>query len=65
MVAPGRAGDERLAAELVELARTQLAQFKVPRSVTFVESLPRTPTGKLRRFVLRSGAPWHAPSLAG
>lgn len=46
---------ERLEAELLDLARSRLASFKVPRSVTVVEALPRTPTGKLRRFVLRSG----------
>ena len=62
-VVPARgAGDERLADELLELARSRLAAYKVPRSVTFVEALPRTPTGKLRRFVLRSGgaAPAHS-----
>jgi 4-hydroxybenzoate adenylyltransferase len=45
-----------LEAELLELARGELAPFKVPRSVVFVDALPRTPTGKLRRFVLRGGA---------
>lgn len=65
VVVPGRTGDERLQLELVGLARAQLAHFKVPRSVTFVDGLPRTATGKLRRFVLRSGTTWPAPSLAG
>jgi len=35
------------------LARERLAAFKVPRSVRVVTELPRTPSGKLRRFVLR------------
>jgi fatty acid CoA ligase FadD22 len=52
--APG-AGDV-LVAELVALARAGLAPYKVPRVVHLVEALPRTPTGKLRRFALRSGA---------
>lgn len=52
---PG-SGDDSLAEELTALARARLAPFKVPRSVAFVDGLPRTPTGKLRRFVLRSGA---------
>jgi len=43
-------------AELVALARAELAPFMVPRAVAFVDALPRTPTGKLRRFVLRAGA---------
>jgi acyl-coenzyme A synthetase/AMP-(fatty) acid ligase len=41
--------------EVTALARAELAPFKVPRSVTLVDALPRTPTGKLRRFVLRAG----------
>ena len=32
--------------------RERLADFKVPRHLHFVESIPRTPTGKVqRRFV--------------
>lgn len=51
-----RSGDDVVADELIALARAHLAPFKVPRSVSFLDGLPRTPTGKLRRFVLRSGA---------
>jgi len=47
--------DERLGTELADMARDQLAAYKVPRAVTFVAALPRTATGKLRRFLLRSG----------
>lgn len=46
-----------LEAEILGLARGRLAAFKVPRSVTAVESLPRTTTGKLRRHILRAGWP--------
>jgi len=46
---------EVVADELVDLARARLAPYKVPRRVHFVDALPRTATGKLRRFVLRSG----------
>uniref|UniRef100_UPI00358DF323 AMP-binding enzyme n=1 Tax=Streptomyces turgidiscabies TaxID=85558 RepID=UPI00358DF323 len=52
-VGEGRAG---LESELIELARARLAAFKVPRSVGFVPSLPRTSTGKLRRHLVRQGA---------
>ncbi|MFF8969586.1 AMP-binding protein [Streptomyces sp. NPDC014995] len=45
-----------LEADLLGLAREHLAAFKVPRSVSFVPSLPRTPTGKLRRHLVRQGA---------
>jgi fatty acid CoA ligase FadD22 len=47
---PGAAGFED---ELVALARSELAPFKVPGAVHVVDALPRTPTGKLRRFALR------------
>ncbi|WP_405772602.1 benzoate-CoA ligase family protein [Streptomyces sp. NBC_01538] len=52
-VGQARAG---LETELIELARARLAAFKVPRSVSFVPSLPRTSTGKLRRHLVRQGA---------
>ncbi|MFJ9565427.1 AMP-binding protein [Streptomyces fuscichromogenes] len=42
--------------ELLRLARERLAAFKVPRSVSLLSSLPRTPTGKLRRHLVRRGA---------
>lgn len=42
--------------ELLALVRARLAAFKVPRSVSFVASLPRTATGKLRRHLVREGA---------
>jgi acyl-coenzyme A synthetase/AMP-(fatty) acid ligase len=32
--------------------RTRLAPFKVPRHVEFVDSLPRTASGKVRRIEL-------------
>lgn len=52
----GRTGSGALERELQGLARAHLAPYKVPRSVEFVAALPRTATGKLRRYVLRQGA---------
>jgi fatty-acyl-CoA synthase/fatty acid CoA ligase FadD22 len=49
---PGMAGDS-LAASIVALAAERLAGPKVPGTVVFVDELPRTPTGVVRRFVLR------------
>jgi acyl-coenzyme A synthetase/AMP-(fatty) acid ligase len=48
-----------LSRELLRLCRSRLATFKVPQSFEVVEELPRTPSGKLRRFVLRQGAGSH------
>ncbi|HRP94746.1 MAG TPA: AMP-binding protein [Rhodocyclaceae bacterium] len=45
---------ERLAAELQEFVKRTVAPYKYPRAVRFVESLPRTETGKLQRFRLRA-----------
>ncbi|MER7169562.1 AMP-binding protein [Micromonospora sp. NPDC000207] len=39
--------------ELARWLAGRVAPFKVPRSVSVVPALPRTPTGKLRRFMLR------------
>ncbi len=55
VLAPGAGPAPVVEEELVARARAVLAPFKVPRAVVFVEALPRTPTGKLRRFVLRGG----------
>ena len=48
--------DAALPRELAKFCRGRLAAFKLPRSFEVVPDLPRTPTGKLRRFVLRGGA---------
>ena len=39
--------------DLVAFARTRLARYKCPTSVEFVSDLPRTPTGKVLKKVLR------------
>lgn len=61
VAAPGAGPADVVEDELVAMARAELAPFKVPRSVTFVDALPRTSTGKLRRFVLRAGT-WPSPA---
>jgi acyl-CoA synthetase (AMP-forming)/AMP-acid ligase II len=38
---------------LIKYCRAALAHFKCPKSVDFVADLPRTPTGKLLKRVLR------------
>jgi len=47
---PGIAPTE---AELIAYARERLAGFKLPKSVDFAEVLPRNPSGKLLKRVLR------------
>jgi fatty-acyl-CoA synthase len=49
-----READAALTEEgVIAFARDQLAHFKCPTTVTFVESLPETATGKIRKVALR------------
>jgi long-chain acyl-CoA synthetase len=49
----GAPGQSAATNELIEHCRQNLARFKVPRAVTFVDELPLTVSGKIRRFRLR------------
>jgi acyl-coenzyme A synthetase/AMP-(fatty) acid ligase len=42
-----------LARELQDFVKTHAAPHKYPRAVVFVESLPKTTTGKIKRYRLR------------
>ena len=48
-----RAKGEKLAAELKEIVKSRLGAHEYPREIEFVDELPMTPTGKIRRNVLR------------
>jgi acyl-CoA synthetase (AMP-forming)/AMP-acid ligase II len=50
---PGHEAGEALVSELTAFTREHLAGFKVPRSIDFTDELPRLPTGKLYKRVLR------------
>lgn len=49
----GYVGDDELVAALQEHAKATTAPYKYPRAIGFVDELPKTVTGKLRRNVLR------------
>jgi fatty-acyl-CoA synthase len=51
--AEGATPGPRLEKEILEFVRGRIAHYKCPRTVDFVDALPRTPTGKLvkRRIV--------------
>jgi benzoate-CoA ligase len=56
----GRQPSQALAEELRAHVKAQLAPFKYPRWIEFVDELPKTATGKIQRFKLRAregGAP--------
>jgi len=50
----GYAGTPALEAELQTLVKKKFAAHAYPRTVHFVDGLPKTPSGKVQRFVLRS-----------
>jgi 2-aminobenzoate-CoA ligase len=53
VLAAGAEGSEALVAELQAHAKGEIAPYKYPREIEFVEALPKTATGKLRRGELR------------
>ncbi len=49
----GIAPSDAIAAELRAFVKESLAPYKCPKKITFVAELPKTATGKLKRFLLR------------
>jgi fatty-acyl-CoA synthase len=48
-----REGQTPAEEEVIAFTREHLAHFKCPTSIDFVETLPRTATGKLQKFLIR------------
>lgn len=48
-----RAGEAATADEIVAYCRGQIAHYKVPRYVRFVDAFPMTVTGKIQKFEMR------------
>jgi 2-aminobenzoate-CoA ligase len=53
VLTPGTEGSDALVTELQEHVKREIAPYKYPRAVDFVAQLPKTETGKLKRFALR------------
>ncbi len=53
VAAAGASADDETAQAIIEFARSQLATFKCPTSVDWVDALPRNPTGKILKKDLR------------
>jgi 2-aminobenzoate-CoA ligase len=51
---PGFVGDDALVKTLQEHVKSTIAPYKYPRQIEFRDTLPRTETGKLQRFKLRT-----------
>jgi len=46
--------NECIVAQLQGFVKQTVAPYKYPRVIEFLDALPRTETGKLKRFALRS-----------
>ena len=51
--APGAVGDDHLAEDILGFCAGRLARFKTPRSIDFIDEMPRDPNGKLYKRKLR------------
>jgi 2-aminobenzoate-CoA ligase len=56
VLAPGESGSAACVKRLQDRVKETLGPEKYPRSIRFVDSLPKTATGKVRRFLLKQTA---------
>jgi acetyl-CoA synthetase len=54
VLAPGHLPTHELAKELSQYVKRRLSAHSYPREIEFVTELPKTPSGKLQRFILRN-----------
>ena len=59
-----RDGRKASAGELLAFCRDRLSSFKRPRSIGFVDEIPRNPSGKVLKRVLRRGRSGNPPGEA-
>lgn len=52
---PGVEGSDDIAKEIKSLVHERLSAHAYPRHIEFVDALPKTPSGKTQRFLLRQG----------
>jgi acyl-coenzyme A synthetase/AMP-(fatty) acid ligase len=50
----GHTGSDEMAQQLVSHCEAKMAAYKRPRWIEFIPELPKTATGKIQRFKLRS-----------
>jgi acetyl-CoA synthetase len=53
VLAEGHEGSDELASEIQGFVRQHLSAYAYPRKIEFVDELPKTLTGKIRRIELR------------
>ena len=52
-LAPGLVANDELAAEIMAYSREHIGHYKCPRSIDFMDELPRLPTGKLYKRLIK------------
>ena len=52
----GVEGTEALKVDIQQLVRQRLSTHAYPREIDFVTALPKTPSGKVQRYLLRGKA---------
>jgi 2-aminobenzoate-CoA ligase len=55
VLAEGAGGGADMVKTLQDHVKAKIAPYKYPRAVIFAEALPKTPTGKIQRFRLKTG----------
>ena len=50
-------GPEELNSDMQQMVRQRLSTHAYPREIDFIAALPKTPSGKIQRFVLRGANP--------
>ena len=53
VLAEGHEGSDELVADIQRFVRERLSAYAYPRRIEFVDDLPKTLTGKIRRIELR------------
>ncbi len=56
-----RSGDKLTEADVLDYCQGKMARFKQPKGVVFVEQIPRNPSGKVLKRILREQFPGPAP----
>jgi acetyl-CoA synthetase len=56
VLSEGQTGSDDLVCDIQQWVKTRFAAHAFPRAIHFVGSLPKTPSGKIQRFVLRGEA---------
>ena len=54
---PGHTASQDLASDIIKSCLDVLGMYKLPREVVFMDAIPRTPTGKILKKVLRKDYP--------